>query len=296
MAMQKVLVVGASGHIGRYAALAFKKRGWFVRVLVRDPEKLKRPGPFGEPLLEGVVDEIVTGDAAKPDTLFGIADGIDTVFSSMGLRSSKPGMSYHDIDYLGNANILQEVMLHDVQKFIYVSIFKADEMMEMQIVKAHEDFVQALKDSGIDYSILRPNAYFSDMLQFQKMATSGVIIWPGDGSLRINPIHGEDMGDICVDTAAPGHQEIDIGGPDIFTYKEMFTLAFTTIDKEPRIIFIPLWIVKGLHSFIKPLNARIADMLAFAIAVNEIDNTAPRYGERHMKDFFETFGGKNRTD
>ena len=294
--MKKALVVGASGHIGRYAALAFKKRGWFVRVLVRDPEKLKRPGPFGEPLLDVVVDEIVTGDAAKPDTLFGIADGIDTVFSSMGLKSSKPGMSYHDIDYLGNANILQEAILHDVQKFIYVSIFKAYEMMDMQIVKAHEDFVQVLEDSGIDYSILRPNAYFSDMLQFQKLASSGVIVWPGDGSLRINPIHGKDMGDICVDTAAPGHQEIDIGGPDIFTYKELFTLAFTTINKKPRIIFIPLWIVKGLHSLIKPLNARIADMLAFAIAVNEIDNAAPRYGERHMKDFFETFGGKNRTD
>lgn len=296
MAMQKVLVAGASGHIGRYAAQAFKQRGWFVRALVRNPEKLKRPGPFGEPALDSVVDEIVTGDATKPDTLHGIADHIDTVFSSMGLRSSKPGMSYHDVDYLGNANILQEALRHDVRKFIYVSIFKADEMMEMQIVKAHEDFVQALKDSGIDYSILRPNAYFSDMMQFQKMAASGVIIWPGDGNVSINPIHGEDMGEICVDAAAPGHQEIDIGGPDIFTYKELFTLAFTTINKEPRIIFIPLWIVKGLHTLIKPLNARIADMLAFALAVNEIDNTAPRYGERHMKDFFEEFGGKNLSE
>ncbi len=37
-------------------------------------------------------------------------------------------------------------------------------------------------------------------------------------------------------------------------------------------------------------------MLAFAIAVNEIGNAAPRYGERHMKDFFEEFGGKNFVD
>ena len=291
--MQKVLVAGSSGYIGRYAARAFKERGWFVRALVRKPDNLKRPGPFGEPLLDGVVDEIVTGDATKPDTLHDITEDIDTVFSSMGLRSSRPGLSYHDVDFLGNVNILQEALHHDVQKFIYVSIFKADEMMEMQIVKAHEDFVQALKDSGIDHSILRPNAYFSDMTQFQKMAASGVVIWPGDGSLRINPIHGEDMGDICVDAAARGYQEIDIGGPDVFTYEELFTLAFTTINKEPRIIFIPLWLVKGFHTLIKPLNARIADMLAFAIVVNEIDNAAPRYGRLHMKDFFEEFGRKN---
>ena len=294
--MKRVLVAGASGYIGRYAAQAFKQRGWFVRALARNPEKLKRSGPFGEPALDGVVDEIVTGDATKPDTLHDIADGIDTVFSSMGLRSSRPGLTYHDVDFRGNINILQEAMRHDVHKFIYVSIFKAAEMIEMQIVKAHEDFVQALKNSGIDYSILQPNAYFSDMTQFQKMAASGVIIWPGDGSLTINPIHGEDMGEICVDAAAPGHQEIDIGGPDIFTYKELFTLAFTSINKQPRIIFIPLWIVQGLHTLIKPLNARIADMLAFAIAVNTIDNAAPRYGKQHMKDFFEDYARKNFSD
>lgn len=294
--MKRVLVAGASGYIGRYAARAFKQRGWFVRALVRDPEKLKRPDSFGAPALDSVVDEIVTSDATKPDTLHGIADHIDTVFSSMGLRSSKPGLSYHGVDYLGNINILQEALHYDVRKFIYVSIFKADEMIEMQIIKAHEDFVRALKNSGIDYSILRPNAYFSDMTQFQKMAASGVIIWPGDGNVRINPIHGKDMGEICVDAAASGHQEIDIGGPDILTYKELFTFAFTTINKEPRIIFIPLWIVKALHSLIKPLNARIANMLAFPISVNEIDNAAPRYGELHIKDFFEEFGGKNFAD
>lgn len=294
--MKRVLVAGASGYIGRYAAQAFKQREWFVRAFVQDSEKLKRPGPFGEPALDGLADEIVTGDATKPDTLHDIADGIDAVFSSMGLRSSKPDLTYHDVDFLGNINILQEALRHDVRKFIYVSIFKADEMIEMKIVKAHEDFVQALKDSGIDYSVLRPNAYFSDMMQFQKMAASGVIIWPGDGSLTINPIHGEDMGEICVDAAAPGHQDIDIGGPDIFTYKELFTLAFTTINKQPRIIFIPLWIVQGLHTLIKPLNARIADMLAFAIAVNTIDNAAPRYGKLHMKDFFEDYAKKNFSD
>ena len=294
--MKRVLVAGASGYIGRYAAQAFKQRGWFVRALARNPEKLKRSGPFGEPALDGVVDEIVTGDATKPDTLHDIADGIDAVFSSMGLRSSKPGLTYHDVDFLGNINILQEAMHHDVHKFIYISIFKAAEMIEMQIVKAHEDFVQALKNSGIDYSILRPNAYFPDMTQFQKMAASGVIIWPGDGSLTINPIHGEDMGEICVDAVAPGYQDIDIGGPDIFTYKELFTLAFTSINKQPRIIFIPLWIVHGLHTLIKPLNARIADMLAFTIAVNTIDNAAPRYGKRHMKNFFEDYAKKNFSD
>ena len=128
------------------------------------------------------------------------------------------------------------------------------------------------------------------------MAASGAIIWPSDGNLTINPIHGEDMGEICVDAAAPGHQDIDIGGPDIFTYKELFTLAFTSINKQPRIIFIPLWIVQGLHIFIKPLNARIADMLAFAIAVNEIDNASPRYGKLHIKDFFEEFARNNLSD
>ena len=117
-------------------------------------------------------------------------------------------------------------------------------------------------------SILRPNAYFPDMTQFQKMAASGAIVWPGDGSLTTNPIHGADMGAVCVEAASPCHQEIDAGGPSLF-------------------------LQRTVHAIIKPLKARIADMLDFVIAINEIDNAAPCYGEHHMKDFFEESGGKN---
>ncbi len=93
--MKRVLVAGASGYIGRYVANAFKQREWFVRAMARTPEKLKHPGPFGEPALEGVVDEIVTGDATNPDTLHGIADGIDTVFSSMVQGTVYPCLHIH---------------------------------------------------------------------------------------------------------------------------------------------------------------------------------------------------------
>ncbi|NMW19600.1 MAG: NmrA family NAD(P)-binding protein, partial [Chlorobiaceae bacterium] len=46
---KKVLITGASGYLGRYAVKEFKDRGYYVRALVRNPEKIKTAGLHGEP-------------------------------------------------------------------------------------------------------------------------------------------------------------------------------------------------------------------------------------------------------
>ena len=67
--IKKVLVAGASGYLGRYAVKEFKERGYQVRALVRDPEKIKTPGAHGEPAVHDIIDEIVMGDVTAPESL-----------------------------------------------------------------------------------------------------------------------------------------------------------------------------------------------------------------------------------
>jgi uncharacterized protein YbjT (DUF2867 family) len=67
--MKKVLVAGSTGYIGSHVLQEFKNRGYWVRALVRDPEKAKKPGPHLEPVIANFADEIVTADATKPQSL-----------------------------------------------------------------------------------------------------------------------------------------------------------------------------------------------------------------------------------
>ena len=75
--MQRILVAGATGYLGGFVAREFKDRGYFVRALVRSPKKLEH--------LWDLTDEIVEAEVTRPDTLEHICDGIDVVFSSIGI-------------------------------------------------------------------------------------------------------------------------------------------------------------------------------------------------------------------
>jgi uncharacterized protein YbjT (DUF2867 family) len=99
--MKKVLVAGSTGYLGHYVIKELKKHGYWVRALARNPQKL-----------EGVqedIDEVFVGEVTQPNTLHGVCDGIDVVFSSVGITRQHDHVTYMDVDYQGNMNLLAEV-------------------------------------------------------------------------------------------------------------------------------------------------------------------------------------------
>jgi uncharacterized protein YbjT (DUF2867 family) len=91
-----VLVVGATGSIGRLVVAAAQRHGLRVTALVREPAKAER-------LLSGA--ELVRGDLEQPDTLADALAGIDAVVFTHGGNGS-PDQARR-IDYGGVANVLQ---------------------------------------------------------------------------------------------------------------------------------------------------------------------------------------------
>ncbi|NTU68259.1 MAG: SDR family oxidoreductase [Chlorobiaceae bacterium] len=293
MIVKTVLVAGAAGYLGRYVAVEFRNRGYRVRAFVRDAQKLKYPGNGLSPAIDDVVHELFVGDATRPEALHGLCDGVDIVFSSMGLTHPDRRLTCEDVDHLGNRNILDLALRAKARKFVYVSVFRPGEMTGSDVVRAHEGFVDDLQASGIDFAVIRPNAYFSDMAQFLKLARAGHMFWLGDGSGRINPIHGEDLAMVCVNAAEGAAREIEVGGPEMFTYRSLFELAFETVGKEPRITFIPLWIGETALAILRIFSPKLAGSAAFFVQVNKMDNDAPPYGSHRLKDYFRQFADAN---
>lgn len=86
--MKRVLVAGATGYLGGFVAREFKARGYFVRALARSPEKLAP--------LRDWLDEIVKAEVTRPETLTHVCDGVDVVFSSIGITKQKDGLTFRD--------------------------------------------------------------------------------------------------------------------------------------------------------------------------------------------------------
>ena len=116
-----------------------------------------------------------------------------------------------DVDYQANRNVLNEALIDNVKTFMYISVFNADKLRHLEIVKAKEIFAQELKEAGIEYIIIRPNGFFSDMAEFFNMANRGRIYLFGKGEFRCNPIHGADLAEVCVKWLGTNGGEFNIG-------------------------------------------------------------------------------------
>jgi uncharacterized protein YbjT (DUF2867 family) len=286
--MKRVLIAGATGYLGKFAVQAFKERGYHVRVLTRSEERLSEPGPFTAPAIsKDDVDEIFVGEITKPETLSGLMDGIDLVFSSVGISRQRDGLTFEQVDYQCNKNLIDLCQASGVERFVYVSMQGAENIMQLAITQAHEKVVAALEESGMEYRIVRPCGYFSDMGAILDMAKRGRVYLVGEGSNNMSPIHGRDLARVCVDTAEGDELEVEAGGPDIMTQREAARMAFEVVGKPEKITVIPMWAARGLVKFIGLLSTQFGDLADFIVTAGEIDGVGPPRGKTSLRSYFE---------
>ena len=277
--MKKVLVAGATGYLGKFVVKKFKKQGYWVRTLARNAAKLEN--------LNECNNEIFIGEVTNPNSLKEICKGVDIVFTSIGITKQKDNLTYLDVDYQGNMNLLEEAKKEGVSKFIYVSVFNATKMKNLKGIEAKLKFEEDLKKSGLDYSIIYPNGFFSDMMEYLEMAKKGKGMVIGTGENKINPIHGADLAEICVNTVEGEETEIKVGGPEVLTHREIFEIAFGVLNKKVKISRLPLWIRNLMLGLARIFTSvKVYGPLEFFMTVLSMNMVAPKYGKHHLKDFF----------
>lgn len=278
--MKKVLVTGATGYLGRYVIKELKKQGYWVRTLARNVKKLDD--------LKEHIDEVFEAEVTKPESLNGICDGIDVVISSIGITRQKDGLTYMDVDYQGNKNLLDQAVENNVSKFIYVSVINAHLMKDLKGIQAKELFVDKLKESGLDYAVIRPTGFFSDMLEFLNMAKKGRVSLFGSGEDKINPIHGADLAEVCVKSMDKQEKEINVGGPETFTFKEIAELAFKVLNKKAKISTLPIWMIRIILPLIRTFtSSKTYGPLEFMMSVMTMDVVGELYGKERLEDFYK---------
>jgi uncharacterized protein YbjT (DUF2867 family) len=209
------------------------------------------------------------------------------VISSIGITKQKDGLTYMDVDYQANINLLDEAKRNGVKKFIYVSVLNGEKLRNLKICEAKEKFVDELKNSGLDYCIIRPNGFFSDITEFYNMAKKGTIYLFGDGNQQVNPIHGEDLAKVCVTAIESDEKEIEAGGPETLTQIQIANLAFDAVGKKPKITHIPNWLRRTILVIAKHImSLKNFGPMEFFMNVMAIDMVAPEYGQHTLKNHF----------
>lgn len=278
--MRKILLAGSTGYLGIYIAKELQQRSCFFRVIARSPEKLEKN--------DIKANELIKVELTDPESIRECCKGIDIVISTVGITKQKDGLTYIDVDYQANMNLLKEAKKNGVKKFIYISVLNGEKLRNLKICDAKELFVEQLKQSGIDYCIVRPNGFFLDMSEFFNMAKRGRIYLFGNGELRANPIHGEDLAVVCVDAIDRDEKEIEIGGPETLTQNEIASIAFDILGNKPKITYVPDWVRITILKMVKLLTgSKFYGPVEFFMTVMAMDMLAPEYGRHTLKEYFK---------
>ncbi len=267
--MGKLLIAGSTGTVGsRLVQLAV---GRPVKTLSRSAQ----PGDH------------VSVDAAAG--VGGVCEGIETVFSALGASVSlnaKESRGYREVDTSANLNLITEARRAGVRRFVYVSAHVGPGYAHTAYIRAHEEVVEALRASGLFYTIVRPTGIFTALDDLIGMARRGFGVVIGSGKARANPVHPQDVAQLCFDCLDSGPLEISIGGPEILTRRQIVETAFEALGRPPRIRSVPAGVMRFGGKVLGLANRRKAELLEFAAAVSTSDSVAPTTARRILLDYF----------
>ena len=224
-----IFVAGATGALGMEIVRRLRERGEKVRALARtssDPSRVAE--------LEKMGAEIWRGDLKDPESLEGALKGADTVVSTVTvITHAKPGDSFEATDEHGNINLLRKAQSAGARRFVFVS-FDVDGMPEYPLSNAKRHVEEAIKSSGIDYTIHRPSLFMQIWLSpmlFADPSTATAKVY-GSGDNGIEYISVGDVAEAVVQSIFDDkmkNRAVAYGGPEPVSQRralEIFNTAF----------------------------------------------------------------------
>lgn len=277
-----IVVAGASGYIGRYVVTRLDAEGYRVRALVRSRTRAEEPGAFGAPGLRGHVAEWRLVDYHDPSTLRDACQGTSRVISALGVTRQKA--SPWDIDFLGNLRLLEDAERHELASFLYVNVIHSDTGTSLTM-RAKHAFAQVLCRSGVAGQIINPSGYFSDITDFLLLARKGVGFTLGSGEARVNPIHGADLAGFILEHLTEPAGSWDVGGPDIFTYRELEELAFRVAGRQPHVLRVGPAATRPLLWVADRSSPRIGNLARFFLESLTVDAVGTPTGTHRLEPY-----------
>ena len=178
MADSIVLVTGATGAVSTALLAELKgKPGIHLRALVRDA------GKAAALVEEGY--EVAVGDLEEPETLDDAFEGVDVLWLLTPASALEPSMGSNAVNAARKAK---------VKHIVRNSAIKAAHDAPNRNGRLHAQVEDAVKASGIPWTILRPHYYMQNLLSSAGSVASDGMLYMNMGEARVGMIDARDVG------------------------------------------------------------------------------------------------------
>lgn len=278
----KILVVGATGTLGRQIARRALDEGYEVRCLVRGQKKAAFLKEWGA--------ELVSGDLCRPETLPAALEGVSAVIDAATARATD-SLSIKQVDWQGNVNLIQATKAAGVNRFIFFSILDAEKFPHVPLMDIKRCVELYLAESGLNYTILRPCGFLQGLIgQYAIPILENQSIWVTENTSPIAYMDTQDIAKFAVQALKVPETEgktFAIAGGRAWGANEIIQLCEKLSGREARITRVPVGLLrvarKGTQFFQWTWN--ISDRLAFAEVV-----TTGQPLSAPMEDVYSVFG------
>ncbi len=252
-----VTVFGGSGFIGRHLISRLARRGWIVRVAVRRPSRADFLKPMGDvaqvtPIRAPIQDRIAVESAVA---------GADAVINLVGILYQRGPQTFAAVHDHGARAVASAAAAAGVERLVQVSALGADPQGDADYARSKGAGEAAVRAAFPDAVILRPSVVFGPedgfFNRFAGIARlSPVLPLIGGGGTRFQPVYVGDVADAIAeavtDPACAG-RTYELGGPHVYTFKELMELLLRQIHRRRLLVPWPFALAELQAAFFELL-------------------------------------------
>lgn len=280
-----ILIVGATGVVGGMIARQLLEQEKEVRILVRENSPSERMAPQGmatsaQSLIEAGA-EPVYGDLKDEKSIRRAVEGVQTIVSSANSALRGGDDNVQNVDREGNRRLIEAAAEAGVDHFIFVSALGATAESPNDFMRAKAETEQRLRDSGVDYTIVAPTAFFENwpaMVVGMPALQGQPVTLVGEGRRRHSFISNRNVAAFAVAAVDHPHarkQYLPLGGPQALSWRDVVATYEHVLGRD-----IPVnWVAPGdpVPGLPDPMPALLAAQETYDSAVSMAE-TAAQYG------------------
>jgi uncharacterized protein YbjT (DUF2867 family) len=279
-----ILVVGATGVVGGMITRRLLEEDKEVRVLVRRDSPSSQLVQHGlatsaEELIEAGAQP-VHGDLRDRASLEAAVEGVETVITTANSAMRGGADNPQSVDLEGNRNLIEAARAASVEHFIFVSLLGADPNNPAPFVQAKAQSESALRESGLEYTILAPTAYMEiwpAMVVGMPALQGRPVTLVGEGRRSHSFVSNRDVaafGVAVVDRPEARNQYLAIGGPEPLSWRDVVATYERVLGRSIPVEFVAMGEpVPGLPD---PMPALLAGMETYDSVV-EMEETSSTF-------------------
>ena len=240
--LTKIFVAGSTGYIGKNVVKYALDNGFDVVTAKRHSDN--KPGQLNKKLK---VIKISNND----NNWIADLEKVDVIISCLASRTGEP-KDAHLVDYKLNCLLLEKAKALKCSQFILLSAICVQKpRLAFQFEKLA--FEEELKESGLNFSIVRPTAYFKSLSgQIENIKKGKPYVYFGDGQItQCNPISEKDLSLYilsCIKDKTKWRKILPIGGPkQSITPKDIGKILFEIFEVSPKYKSFPTKLLDAIR-------------------------------------------------